>query len=321
MPRKNSGSLRVGLAQMAPVWLDREATLEKVIETVDQAARAGCELVVFGEAFVPGYPFWLEHTGGARFDDPLQKTLFAHYAEQAVDIDRGDLDGVRAAARRNAIAIYLGMVERPRDRGGHSLYAGLAYIDAAGDIASLQRKLVPTYEERLVWGQGDGHGLRTHALGPFTVGGLNCWENWMPLVRAALYAEGEDLHISVWPGNPRNTTDIARFIAQEGRCYTIAAAGLLAREEVPRDFPEYAAVVEQLPVTMAAGGSCIAAPCGDWVLAPVVGEAGLLTADLDPRAVHAARQNFDPSGHYARPDVTQLCLDRRRLVVCRHDTK
>ena len=317
MSRTSSGSLRVGIAQIAPVWLERDATLDKVIETVDQAAPAGCALVVFAEAFVPGYPFWLEHTGGARFDEPLQKALFARYAEQAVDIDRGDLSGVCAAARRHGIGIYLGLVERPRDRGGHSLYAALVYIDATGRIGSVQRKLVPTHEERLVWGQGDGHGLRTHTLGPFTVGGLNCWENWMPLARAALYAEGEDLHVSVWPGNPRNTTDIARFIAQEGRCYAIAAAGLLTRDDVPRDVPEYGCVIEQLPTTMAAGGSCIVAPCGDWVLEPVAGEVGLFTADLEQRVVLEARQNFDPSGHYSRPDVTQLRLDRSRRSVTR----
>ena len=188
VPQQGNDILRVGIAQIAPVWLDRAATLDKAVAAVDEAAAHGCGLVVFGEAFVPGYPFWLEHTGGARFDDPLQKAIFARYAEQAVDIDRGDLDGIRTAARRNGIAVYLGLVERPRDRGDHSLYAGLACIDPAGEIASLQRKLVPTYEERLVWGHGDGHGLRTHPLGPFTVGGLTCWENWMPLVRAALYA-------------------------------------------------------------------------------------------------------------------------------------
>ena len=200
-----NGTLTLGLAQIAPVWLDRAATLAKAGSYVEQAAARGCQLVAFGEGMAPGYPFWVELTDGARFNSPLQKEIFAEYAQQAVQLEAGHLDDLRAIAARRGIAIYLGCIERPADRGGHSLYCSLVFIAADGAIGSVHRKLMPTYEERLVWSPGDGHGLRTHALGAFRVGGLNCWENWMPLARTALYAQGEDLHIAVWPGSRRNT--------------------------------------------------------------------------------------------------------------------
>ena len=183
-------ALEVGLAQIAPVWLQRNATLSKVIDWIGKAASEGCELVVFGEALVPGYPFWVERTEGAKFESALQKTLYAHYVSQAVSIEDGDLDDVCEAAAKHNIAVYLGTIERAANRGGHSLYCSMVYVDASGHIGSVHRKLMPTHEERLVWAIGDGNGLRTHKLGPFTVGGLNCWENWLPLAQASLYAQG-----------------------------------------------------------------------------------------------------------------------------------
>jgi nitrilase len=311
--------LRVGLAQIAPAWLDRRATLERACARIDEAARAGCALLVFGEAFVPGYPFWIEHTDGARFESPRQQALFAHYAAQAVVIERGDLARVCAGAHAAGVALMLGIVERPPDRGSHSLYCSLVHIDAGGRVASVHRKLVPTYEERLVWAPGDGHGLRTHALGAFTLGGLNCWENWMPLSRAALYAQGEDLHVAVWPGNPRNSEEITRYIAREARSYVISVCALLAREDVSDAVPEAEQLRAALPARPAAGGSCVARPDGSWLLPPVHEREALLVVDLDHAEVRAARHNFDPAGHYARPDVTRLVVDRRRLGIADFD--
>src|SRR5271168_1520492 len=230
--KEDSNLLRVGLAQIAPVWLDRDRTLLKVETYVEQAARQGCHLAVFGEALVPGYPFWPELTDGARFNSALQKSIFAEYAAQAVQPEAGHLDGLRAAAERHGIAIYLGIVERPACRGSHSLYCSLVFIDSGGQIGSTHRKLMPTYEERLVWAAGDGEGLRTHPLRAFHVGGLNCWENWMPLPRAALYAQSEDLHVAVWPGASRNTRDITRFIALESRSYVLSVSGLMRRGDI-----------------------------------------------------------------------------------------
>ena len=310
-----SDLLKVGLVQMAPVWLDRKQTLAKMLDYVMDAAGQGCRLAVFGEALLPGYPFWLEHTDGARFNSPVQKEIHAHYVDQAVQIDTGQLDPLCEAAAANEIAIILGCIERAADRGGHSLYCSLVYVNPAGNIDSVHRKLMPTYEERLTWAIGDGHGLRVHQLGAFTVGGLNCWENWMPLVRTALYAQGENLHVAIWPGNLRNTEDITRFIAKESRSYVISVSGLMRKADFPARTPHLEKIMADCPNTLANGGSCLAGPDGEWIIEPVVDQEALLTACLDPKRVREERQNFDPTGHYARPDVTQLTVDRRRQRI------
>ncbi|MEJ7914085.1 MAG: nitrilase-related carbon-nitrogen hydrolase, partial [Chitinophagaceae bacterium] len=162
-------SLTIGISQIAPVWLNREETIHKIVSQINEAGSKGCELVVFGEGLLPGYPFWVELMDGARFNSAVQKELFAHYIQQAVQISNGDLQ----PDLRNNTAVYLGCIERAADRGNHSLYCSLVYIDQAGKFGSVHRKLVPTYEERLVWSNGDGHGLTVHPLGAFTVGGLN----------------------------------------------------------------------------------------------------------------------------------------------------
>lgn len=304
--------LRVSLAQIAPCWLDKAATLAKVEDFVGQAAGQGSQLVAFGEALLPGYPFWPDLTDGARFESSLQKDLFAHYSSQAVDIDAGDLQSLCDMAARHRIAVYLGCIERASDRGGQSLYASLVYIGAGGTIGSVHRKLCPTYEERLVWSAGDGHGLKVHDLNGFRVGGLNCWENWMPLPRAALYAQGENVHVAVWPGNLRNTVDITRFLARESRSFVLSVAGLMHADWIDEKIPHAAQIREAASGWMADGGTCIAAPDGQWLLEPQVEKEGLFTAELAMDRVRRERQNFDPAGHYSRPDVTRLIVDRRR---------
>jgi len=312
MYQTSEDTLVVGLAQIAPVWLDRESTLAKIVDYVGQAAGRDCQLVVFGEALLPGYPFWIELTDGARFNSPIQKEIHAHYMQQAVQIEAGHLEGLCQAAAKLKIAIVLGCIERPADRGGHSLYASLVYIDPAGRIGTVHRKLMPTYEERLTWSPGDGHGLRVHRLGAFTLGGLNCWENWMPLPRAALYAQGENLHVAIWPGNRRNTEDITRFIAKESRSYVISVSGLMRKSDFPADTPQRELIQSSSPDVLADGGSCLAAPDGTWLVAPCINQETLIVATLDHRQVRGERQNFDPAGHYSRPDVTQLIIDRHR---------
>ena len=307
--------LKIALAQIAPVWLDRATTLDKVIDYVGRAAAGGAGLVAFGETILPGYPFWLDGTGGARFNDPVQKDLFAHYAEQAVCLEEGHLDALTARCAALGIACVIGIVERPLDRSGTSVYCSLVYIDERGEIRNVHRKLQPTYEERLVWSPGDGHGLRTFPIGGFQLGGLNCWENWMPLPRAALYGAGETLHVAIWPGNVRNTEILTRFLAREGRSYCVSVSGLFRREDVPDIQPHRDLILANLPNVSADGGSCVANPDGSWLVPPSVGEESLTFADLDPREVLRERQNFDPAGHYSRPDVTELRVDRRRQTT------
>jgi len=310
--RRASDRLTVAAAQIAPVWLDRERTLAKVHRWIAKAADRKCGLVAFGEALVPGYPWWIEHTNGARFNSPVQKALHAHYLDQAVDLEAGHLDATCALAKKRKIAVVLGTIERPRDRGGQSAYCSLVTIDTKGEIVSVHRKLMPTYEERLSWATGDGHGLRTHRIGAFTLGALNCWENWMPLVRAAMYAQGEDLHVASWPGNDYNTRDVTRFAAREGRSYVVAASSLMRRRDIPDSVPHAAMLRRALPAVMANGGSGICGPDGEWIREPVTGREALVVATIDHARVREERQNFDAAGHYGRPDVTQLTVDRRR---------
>ena len=311
--------LTIGLAQISPIWLDRVATTQKITKYIKQASDEGCRLVVFGEALLPGYPFWLAHTGGAKFNNELQKKIHAHYLKEAIQIEAGHLDSICETARQCNIAIYLGVMERPSDRGGHSLYCSLIYINQNGEIRSVHRKLRPTYEERLAWSPGDGNGLVVHNLAPFHVGGLNCWENWMPLARASLYAQGEDLHVSVWPGSVRNTEDLTRVIAKESRSYVIAVSGVMTKNDIPDHFPNAALVRDSCPEIMANGGSCLAAPDGTWVIEPLLQEEKLLIATIDHRKVREERQNFDPSGHYSRPDVFQLSVNRKRQGLVRFE--
>jgi nitrilase len=306
--------LKIGLAQFAPVWLNREKTLEKALTFAGDAANQGCELVVLGgEACVGGYPFWLELTGGAQFNSPVQKEIYAEYSNQAVIIERGDLQTACDLAREKRIAIYIGIVEKPAERG-ESLYAALVFIDRNGELKSVQRKLVPTYEERLVWANGDGHGLRVHSLNAFTVGGLNCWENWNPLARAALYGQGEDFHVCVFPGGIHNV-DITKFIAKESRSFVASVCCIMRREDFPPDTVHLDKILENAPAILSTGGTCLAAPDGEWLIEPLGTEEKLVVAEIDHQKVREERQNLDPAGHYSRPDVLQLKVNRERQTI------
>lgn len=305
--------MKVAVAQIAPVFLDRAATTAKVVAAIDEAAAQGSELVAFGESLIPGYPAWLSRRDGARFEAPELQEMHALYLEQSLRLEDGHLEPVQEAARRGSIAVVLGFIERAADRGGHSAFCSRAIIDGEGALLSVHRKLMPTYEERLVWAAGDAAGLRVHRLGAFGLGALNCWENWMPLARAALYAQGLDLHVMLWPGSRALTRDITRFVALEGRSFVLSAGALLRAQDIPDSLPGRAALLAGGD-TLYDGGSAIAGPDGAWIHEPTA-EEGLITAELSPRAVLAARQSFDAAGHYARPDCLRLSIDRRRQAA------
>ncbi len=307
-------NLKIGLAQFAPVWMKREKSIEKALRFAGQAAGENCDLVILGgEASIGGYPFWLELTDGARINSRIQKEIYAEYSNQALVIERGDLKPVCDLARERKMAVYIGIVEKPASRG-ESLYCSLVYIDNTGEIGSVHRKLVPTYEERLVWGAGDGNGLQVHGLHAFTVGGLNCWENWNPLARTALYAQGEDFHVCVFPGGIHNV-DLTKFIAKESRSFAASVCGMMRRADFPADTVHLDKMLERAPEVLANGGTCLAGPDGEWIIEPFCNEEKLVFAEIDHARVRQERQNMDVVGHYSRPDVLRLVVDRNRQCV------
>lgn len=309
--------LTVGAAQLGGPWLDPAARLEKVVATAQAAVDEGCDVVVFPEAYLSGYPFWLPRTGGARFNDPDQKACYAYYLDAAMEIPGPEVDQLRALAGDLGLALVIGVTERGTGNGRGSTYCSLLTVDPEDGLIGHHRKLVPTYDERLVWASGDGAGLRAHPVGRARIGALNCWENWMPSARLAMYAGGEDVHIGIWPGSADLTTDITRFIALEGRVFSVAVSGLLRADEVPDDFP----LAEELRAHSAAvafnGGSAVAGPDGRWLVAPVADVEGLIVADLALPEVAQERLTFDPTGHYSRPDVFVNTVRRERSAAVR----
>lgn len=304
--------LQVALAQISPVWLNKNKTLDKVKTAMLEAYKEKAQLIIFGEGLLPGYPFWLALTNGAQWDLKINKVLHAHYIQNSVNIENGDLDEVCALASQYKMAVYIGIIERASNRGGHSLYCSLVFINDQGVICSVHRKLQPTHDERLTWAPGDGNGLQVHSHKGFTLGGLNCWENWMPLPRAALYGMGENVHCAVWPGSEHNTKDITRFIARESRSYVISVSALMTKNDFPKDTPYFEELLDAAPDNLANGGSCVANPDGSWLIEPIVNSEGVFCAEIYLNRIYEERQNFDPSGHYSRPDVTQLHLNRER---------
>lgn len=304
--------MRVAAVQAHSVWLEKSATTKKVVGLIEEASAQGVQLLVFPETFLSGYPFWVMLGGGGQFGDPEYARAYGAYLEAAVELNGPQLGEISEAVRDLGVFTFLGTSERGTSSGRGTVYCTLVAIDPAKGIVGAHRKLNPTHTERTVWGRGDGQGLRTHAVGPFRAGGLNCWENWMPMARHALYADGEDLHVAAWPGSAGQTKDIARFIALEGRVFVVLASGLISADNVPEDFPFFE-LIRDKPEGLYNGGSCVASPDGSWVVEPVANEERLLVADIDPSLVRAARHTFDPAGHYSRPDVFDVTVNRDRL--------
>jgi nitrilase len=295
----------VACAQVEPVVFEREATLDKLETVAREAADNGAELVVFPETFVPVYPSssWVKALAG--WQDPRAKETFARLAQESVAVGSPAELRIAAAARELGLWIVTGVNEVEADRPG-TIYNALLYHSPAGELVLHHRKLVPTNHERLVWGQGDGRGLTAVETGFGRVGGLICWENYMPLARAALYESGVEIYVASTAddGEPWQATLV--HLARESRAYVVAPGHFQRAESYPPDFP-LAAEIDGAGI-IGRGGSAILAPDGSYLAEPLYDEEGILYAELDPARLLAERQRFDPVGHYSRRDILQLTV-------------
>lgn len=301
--------MKIAVVQAAPVFLDASATTDKALGILREAASAGAELIIFPEVFLSGYPIWARTAGVASNDELLRLGQVA-YLKSAVDIDGPELSALAQEASEKGVFVYIGVVER--STSGGSVYASLVAVHPDHGIVNVHRKLKPTFHERLVWADGDGHGLQVQSWREFKIGGLNCYENWQPLARQALYQQGEQLHIATWPGDLSVTEHITKFIAMEGRVYVASASGLLRVSDIPERFPLRKYVVEGRDV-INDGGSMIVAPGGLVIAGPVTGQETILYADLSLDEVLGSRLKLDPSGHYSRGDILSLKHNKERL--------
>jgi nitrilase len=304
----NSSTFLVAAAQATPVFLNRAATVDKACELIAEAGRAGARLVAFPEAFIPAYPDWVWAIPPGE-----EKTLNELYAElvaNAVTIPSDATDQLCRAAQRAHIHVVMGMSERNAEASGASLYNTLLYIDARGRILGKHRKLVPTGGERLVWAQGDGSTLQVYDTPLGRLGGLICWENYMPLARYAMYAWGVQIYIAAtWDrGQPWLST--LRHIAKEGRVFVLGCCIAMRTSDIPDhyDFKTkfYANAEEWINV----GDSAIVNPEGEFMAGPVRMKEEILYAEIDPREMTGPKWMLDVAGHYARPDVFQLTVAR-----------
>jgi nitrilase len=296
----------VACAQVEPVIFDRDATVEKIARTAGEAAGAGARVVVFPEAIVPVYPssVWAKALAGWAEDGA--KEAFALLAREAVEVPGPAERRLGEVAREHELWLVTGVTERDPQRTG-TLYNTLLYHGPGGELALKHRKLVPTNHERLVWGQGDGGGLETVETPYGRLGGLICWENYMPLARFALYESGVELYVASTADDDEAWQSTIVHIAREARAFVISPSHFQRAASYPDDFP-LRRLLEGADV-IGRGGSAILGPDGAYLAGPLWDEEGVLYAELDPSRLDEERQRFDPVGHYHRPDV--LGLERR----------
>ena len=296
-------SVNVACVQAEPVIFDREGTLGRVEELAAEAAGNGAELVVFPETFIPAYPSSRWAKAFAGWQSPAAKQTFALLAQNSVAVGSPAELRLGAAAKELGIWLVTGVNEVEADRSG-TIYNSLLYHSPDGELALHHRKLVPTNHERLIWGQGDGRGLHTVETGFGRVGGLICWENYMPLARTALYESGVEIYIASTADDSDAWQATLVHIARESRAYVVAPCHFQRASSYPSDF----ALASELAGDdlLGHGGSAILAPNGSYLAGPLHAEEGILYAELDPSLLLAERQRFDAVGHYSRPDVLRL---------------
>jgi nitrilase len=301
--------LKVAVVQRPPVLLDRDATMKVAVEAVAEVVDEGAGLVVFPEAFIPGYPAWIWQLRPGD-DYALSSELHTQLLAGSVDLTTPDLAPLQEAAAGNRVVVVCGVHEREGSYSRATLYNTLVTIGPDGSILNRHRKLVPTNPERMVWGQGDASGLRVVDTSFGRLGGLICWENYMPLARYALYAQGVEVYVaSTWDEGDTWTASM-RHIASEGRCWVIGSGCALHGDDVPLSFPSRETAFPHAGGWVNSGDSVIVAPSGKVVAGPLHSEYGILYADIDPTQSASHHRTMDVAGHYGRPDIFTLTVDR-----------
>jgi nitrilase len=299
----------IAIIQRPPVLLDREATITQAVQWVAEAAAAGASLIVLPESFIPGYPSWIWRLGAGK-DGAVMGQLHARLQTNSVDVGNGDLAGLCNAAKAYNVTIVCGISERDRTHGGATLYNSVVVIGADGAVQNRHRKLMPTNPERMVHGLGDASGLRVIDTPVGRVGMLICWENYMPLARYALYAQGVEIYVAPTYDSGEGWICTMRHIALEGRCWVIGSGTVLRGEDIPEDFPARTQLYPDPKEWINDGDSVVVDPQGKVVAGPLRRVSGILYADIDIDRVAPSRRTLDVTGHYARTDIFDLRVCR-----------
>ena len=303
----------VAVVQAAPVLFDREATVEKACSLIEEAAEQGAQLVLFPEAFIPAYPRGLAFGTVVGSRSPVGRRVWQRYWENTVEVPGPTTLRLGEAAKKANVYLAIGVIERDAARSTGTLYCTLLYFGPEGRLLGKHQKLKPTAGERLIWGEGDGSTLTVIQTEIGKIGGLICWENYMPLARMAIYNKGVELYLAP-TADARDTWQATlRHIACEGRCFVLGCNQYMTKEMYPDDLKDLKELDEQ-PEIMCRGGSSIISPLGKVLAGPLYEQEGILFADLDLGAIARGKFDFDVVGHYARPDVFQLTVNEKQSV-------
>jgi predicted amidohydrolase len=306
-------TIRVAIVQAEPAATLTDG-IARTRELAAEAAGRGAALVVFPETWIPGYPAWLDVCrDAALWDHAPVKRVFARMAENSVLVGGESGNALGDIARQHGITLVIGVTERiDAGVGRGTLYNALLTFGPSGALLNHHRKLMPTYTERMVWGLGDAQGLQAVGTPSGRVGGLICWEHWMPLARQAMHDSGEDIHVAVWPNVHEMLQVASRQYAFEGRCFVLAAGSLLRASNLPPELEPHPGRVTSASQLVLRGGSAIVGPDGAYVAGPVFDEACILSADLELDRVREESMSLDVAGHYGRPDCLELRVTRSR---------
>ena len=306
-------SSRVAVIQAAPVFFDREATVAKARGMIAEAAAGGARLILLPEAFIPAYPRGLSFGAVVGSRTPAGRRLWARYWANSVPVPGPTTAALGEMARRGDAYLAIGVIEQEGEFGCGTLYCTLLYFGPDGALLARHRKLMTTAAERVIWGQGDGSTLGVLDTPHGRVGGLICWENYMPLARMALYAQGVQIYLAPTADSRETWQATLRHIACEGRCFVLGCNQFVTQTMIPADLEGIEELANQ-GATLCRGGSAIVSPLGDYLAGPLFDQEGVLYADLDLRQVTEGKFDFDVAGHYARPDVFQLVVNTQRAA-------